>query len=402
MFTFWDRDLLFPRPCDVVIIGGGFTGMSAAITIKRYRPSWHVVVVESEATGTLASSRNAGFICLGSPTELMRDIQDHGLPVVEELLQWKIQGASILLHYLKKTKSIYAKSVGYEIFSSETPEPAGLDDHLNTLNGLFRASGGPLPYFMRIMQAPKGWCPGVHQPSWVKMNWEGQLHPAAAVAQLRLQFQNLGGVISTHHSVDSLAFDPSGVFLQSQSETIRARQVLLASNAFVSRLMPDIKIEAHRAQVMITEPLGKIPFRGNVHFREGYMYARDVGQRLLIGGGRFLDFEGEKTDQLGTTNGIQAYLTDQLSMLTGIPVEDLPVADQWSGIMGFTPARLAPILEVKNQGMLVVAAGMNGMGTALGPYIGKKAAELLIQEREGRSIHLPQTGFFPLTPKKRR
>ena len=96
MFTFWDRDLLFPRPCDVVIIGGGFTGMSAAITIKRYRPSWHVVVVESEATGTLASSRNAGFICLGSPTELMRDIQNHGLPVVEELLQWKIQGASIL------------------------------------------------------------------------------------------------------------------------------------------------------------------------------------------------------------------------------------------------------------------------------------------------------------------
>jgi hypothetical protein len=329
---------------------------------------------------------------------LLRDIQTHGSAVVEDLLRFKISGASILLNYLKKTNLIYHKSIGYEYFSSEIPEPDNLDDHLKLLNGLMHAAGGPAGYFVRQNSAPNVCLPRASDSSWVRMKWEGQIHPAAAVARLRLQFQNLGGVISTHHNIDSLEVEPSGVRLQSELATIHARQVLLATNAFVSRLLPEIKVDAHRAQVMITEPLGKMPFRGNVHFREGYMYARDVGQRLLIGGGRFLDFQGEKTNRLGTTDQIQAYLREQLSSLTGIHIDELRVADQWSGIMGFTPARLLPILEVTNHGMMVVAAGMNGMGTALGPYIGKKAAEMLIQEREGRPVHLPQSGFFPYNP----
>jgi len=387
-----------PQPCDVAIIGGGFTGLSAAITIKRYRPRWHVLVLESEAMGTLASSRNAGFLCLGSPTELMRDIETHGSAVVEDVLRCKITGASILLDYLKKTKLIYAKSVGYEYFSSEIPEPDNLDDHLNSLNGLMRAAGGSAGYFVRQNHAPNAYSAGVPTSSWVRMNWEGQIHPAAAVARLRLQFQNLGGVMSFCHKIESLQANAYGVDLHSDLGTIRARQVLVANNAFVTELLPDVVVEAQRAQVLITEPLGKLPFRGNVHFRQGYMYCRDVGQRFLIGGGRFLDFEAEHTHQLGTTDVIQNYLIKQLSVLSGIPGDELKVADCWSGIMGFTPGRLHPILEVKNQGMLVVAAGMNGMGTAMGPYMGKRAAELLIQEREGRSINLPQRGYIPNSP----
>lgn len=395
MFTYWDCDYLLPQPCDVAIIGGGFTGMSAALTIKRFRPRWHVVVFESEAMGTMASSRNAGFLCLGSPTELVSNIQNYGVPVVEELLRCKIMGASLLLHYLKKTISIYHKSVGYEIFSTDFPEPDRLNDQLVVLNGMLRAAGGPAQYFTKMQKAPGGWSPAVENPSWVRMAWEGQIHPAAAVARLRLQFQNLGGIISTHHPVTSLEPDSSGVLLHTASGYIRSRQVLVASNAFAAKLLPKLPVEAHRAQVLITNPLGKMPFRGNVHFREGYMYSRDVGQRLLIGGGRFLDFAGEKTDRVGTTDRIQDYLIEQLSTLTGMRSDELPVADRWSGIMGFTPGRLHPIMEIREQGMVAVAAGMNGMGTALGPYMGKKAAEMLIQEREGRAIHLPQLGFFP-------
>lgn len=399
MLTFWDRNLLVPQTCDVVIVGAGFTGLSAGITLKRIRPRWHVLVVESESTGTLASSRNAGFLCLGSPTELMRDIQTHGSAAVEDVLRFKISGASILLNYLKKTNLIYNKSVGYELFCSEFPKPVGLEDQLNMLNGMMEAAGGPAGYFVLQNHSPNANTPRSDNFSWVKMRWEGQIHPAAAVARLRLQFQNLGGIISVQHRIDALQAGADGVELHSALGSIRTRQAIIANNAFVSELLPDIAVQAHRAQVLITEPLGKMPFRGNVHFREGYMYARDVGQRLLIGGGRFLDFEAEQRSQLGTTDVIQNYLTEQLSMLTGISCCDLKVAERWSGIMGFTPGRLHPILEVRNHGMLVVAAGMNGMGTALGPYIGKKAAEMLIQEREGRPIHIPPSGFFPYNPK---
>ena len=400
MFSYWERDYLIPQPCDVAIIGGGFTGLSAGLTLKKYRPSWSVVVLESEASGTLASSRNAGFLCLGSPTELLRDISNYGQPMVEQLLQEKIIGAKILLNYLKKTRSIYCKSHAYEFFSSEFSPPEGLEERLNELNTMVQNAGGPSPYFTKIPNAPTGWKPTFTRPEWVRMTWEGQVHPAAAIAQLRLQFQNLGGILSTHHRVEALEVVNSGVCLHSREATFPARQVLVASNAFAAQLIPELSIEAHRAQVLITEPLGKMPFRGNVHFREGYMYCRDVGQRLLIGGGRFLDFQGEKTHQPGITDTIQAYLLSQLARLTGMEESEIEVADRWSGIMGFTPGRLQPLVELREQGSVAVAAGMNGMGTALGPYLGKKAAEMLISAREGRKVQLPVRGYLPFHSKK--
>ena len=125
-----------------------------------------------------------------------------------------------------------------------------------------------------------------------------------------------------------------------------------------------------------------------------------MGQRLLIGGGRFLDFQGEKTHQPGITDTIQAYLLSQLARLTGMEESEIEVADRWSGIMGFTPGRLQPLVELREQGSVAVAAGMNGMGTALGPYLGKKAAEMLISAREGRKVQLPVRGYLPFHSKK--
>ena len=103
---------------------------------------------------------------------------------------------------------------------------------------------------------------------------------------------------------------------------------------------------------------------------KGYVYFRNVGNRLLLGGLRNTDFATEETSQLGLNLTIQTNLDALLKKL--IPNENVEITHRWSGIMGFR-AEQVPKLHLHESG-IVIAAGMNGMGTLLGPALGREAA----------------------------
>ncbi|MBT8220244.1 MAG: FAD-dependent oxidoreductase, partial [Bacteroidia bacterium] len=108
----------------------------------------------------------------------------------------------------------------------------------------------------------------------------------------------------------------------------------------------------------------------------GYVYFRNVGERVLIGGGRNLDTEGETTTDFGSNNNIEKYLLNILSthILTDC---DFEIEYQWSGIMGFNKSKL-PRVERLPTG-IHVAIGLGGMGVALGSLVGRQVADLLLQ-----------------------
>ena len=72
--------------------------------------------------------------------------------------------------------------------------------------------------------------------------------------------------------------------------------------------MPEINLQPARAQVLITKPIQNLPIKGTFHLDRGYYYFRNIHDRILLGGGRNLDFEGETTTQLETTEVIQKEL----------------------------------------------------------------------------------------------
>lgn len=85
--------------------------------------------------------------------------------------------------------------------------------------------------------------------------------------------------------------------------------------------------------MLVTSPIPNLKIKGSFHYEKGYYYFRNVGDRVLLGGGRNLDFKEEATTDFGTTTIIQNRLESLLKEMI-IPDEDYVTEMRWSGIMG--------------------------------------------------------------------
>ena len=111
------------------------------------------------------------------------------------------------------------------------------------------------------------------------------------------------------------------------------------------------------------------------HMNKGFVYFREYDGRLLIGGGRHLDKVGETTEALETTAFIISYLSDLIrnSILPGINFE---IEHSWSGILGVGDSKLPIVKKIDEN--VTIAVRMGGMGVAVGSYIGKVTASMIL------------------------
>jgi gamma-glutamylputrescine oxidase len=137
--------------------------------------------------------------------------------------------------------------------------------------------------------------------------------------------------------------------------------------------MPELPVHPARAQVLITKPVEGLKLRGSFHYDAGYYYFRNVGNRVLLGGGRHLDFEGEETMEMKNTPFIMDRLHRLLQemILPGIAYEE---EMRWSGIMGVGPEKKYVLEQVSPN--VFVGVRMGGMGVALGSLVGLELSEL--------------------------
>src|SRR5690606_16070168 len=74
--------------------------------------------------------------------------------------------------------------------------------------------------------------------------------------------------------------------------SFKTDKLLFATNGFSQQLTGN-KVKPARAQVLITKPIANLDIKGTFHLDKGYYYFRNVGDRILFGGGRNLDFDNE-------------------------------------------------------------------------------------------------------------
>lgn len=370
--SFWEQDT-FINSIDIAITGGGIMGLSAAIHIKLERPDLKVVVLEQGIVLSGASLRNAGFACFGSPSELLADLETCSENEVFQLVEERWKGLRQLRNLLGDSAIEYDATGGHEVFEDENLFGAcrqrlpQLNKHLQSITGMketYRVNDKKLGDF--------GFRGFKHL---IEIAGEAQINPAKMMQAFMLKAANLGVIMLNGVKLLNYEEVGNGVKLNTSWETLHTKRLLFATNGYTSQLLNNIDVKPARAQVLITSPIKGLNLKGNFHFDEGYYYFRNVGNRVLLGGGRNLDFEGETTTELETTETIQKALEKMLAERI-LPNVNYTIENRWSGVMGIGTTK-SPIVKQLSTNVFC-AVRMGGMGVALGTGTGKDAAGLVL------------------------
>ncbi len=159
---------------------------------------------------------------------------------------------------------------------------------------------------------------------------------------------------------------------------IHYKKLILCTNGFTKRLFPEIEVIPARNQVLITKPLPDNPLHSGYHFDRGYIYFRAYEGRILLGGGRNMDLQGETTDEFGHTDIIQTYLLDKLDEI--YPGATKQIDTWWSGIMGLGSSKRPLTIWVDDN--IIAGVRLGGMGVAIGSYLGAQLANMIIQSQK--------------------
>ena len=375
-WSHWEKTVFFDE-VDVAIIGGGIVGVNAAIRLSELKPHWKIIIIERGTLALGASTRNAGFACFGSMTELLDDLKTQSENEVFALVEKRWKGLQRLRSRVGEQALDYKPFGAYELFQKK--EETGFEDcanHLDHFNHLLRSIIKEENVFE--IKDEKNEIFGFKQVSHLIYNKaEGQLNPGKMMKTLWSIARRAGVEIYSGVNVLDIQNSEKGVHLKCEHQLeFKAAKVLLATNGFTKRLIPDLEVLPARNQILITKPIPNLPFKGCFHYDKGYFYFRNVGNRLLFGGGRNLSKETETTDEFGLTPIIRNALIELLDkvILPEIPYE---IDQWWSGILGVGNQK-QPILKCLEKNIFV-AVRLGGMGVAIGTLVGEEAAELMVK-----------------------
>lgn len=370
MLSFWEKDSYYAHT-DIIIIGAGLMGLWSALELKRHSPSLSVTILERNPTPLGASTRNAGFACFGSLTELLSDEARMGTQAMLEILEARYKGIQKIKSYFSEATIQYDPCGGYEAIPGSHATAANLDDHIHYLNQLL----SPITQLDQTFTNQTAQMQQIGLKNFdhlVGNVLEAGIHSGKLVNALsKLVIEN-GVTILYGLEVKEWQSNNNDVEVRTQNGlTLKAHQLISCVNGFTQQLMPSLNIVPARGQIIVTKAFEHLPMKGTFHYDEGFYYWRNLGNRILIGGARNLDFEGEETTDLSGTETIRAHLLQLLREHT-VTNEPIEIDQYWSGIMGFTPTKEPLIEQVAPNTFAVVAC--NGMGVALTPVIAEKLA----------------------------
>jgi gamma-glutamylputrescine oxidase len=378
--SFWEKESFF-KNIDIAIIGSGIVGLNAALRLKEIDSHLNIAIFERGALPEGASTRNAGFACFGSVTELLDDLDTRSEDEVFSLVQRRFKGLLKLRQRVGDSNLKYEEYGGYEIFKeNESSTLNSCLERLSYFNGKLQSITG-LKETYKVSKVDFGFQNTSN--TLIHNTAEGQIDTGNMMSTLLNLCKSKGitlfNGIEINEIIDSKSEGKDGVtLLTKEGWEVTTAKLIVATNGFARRLLPDLAVIPARNQVLITKPIQGSKLKGCFHYDKGYFYFRNVENRILLGGGRNLDFENEMTDAFGTTDLIQKNLLKLLDT-TILPHQKYEIDGWWSGILGIGSQKKPIIQHVSPN--VVVAVRMGGMGIAIGSLVGEDAAELMLNHK---------------------
>ncbi|SDG83593.1 NAD(P)/FAD-dependent oxidoreductase [Mucilaginibacter gossypii] len=373
-FSYWERTA-FTDNADVIIIGSGLVGLSAALQLKKQQPTLKVLVLERGFLPSGASTKNAGFACFGTVSEQIEAINHSSETEAMHLVAYKWKGLQRLRENLGDANIDYYQYGGHELFMDhEETHARNSIDQIDHLNKLIQQAIGRADIYSVADEKIADF--GFNKVKHIIYNsFEGQIHTGKMMRALLYKAYQLGVLVLNNCSISVIGQEDQHIRLSTSQGIFKAGKVILATNAFASQLYPQLDVVPGRGQVMVTRPVPGLKLKGTYHFNQGYYYFRNIDGRVLFGGGRNLNYKAEETWDFGHTDEVKQQLINYLNEVI-LPGQNVEIDYWWSGIMGFGQ-EISPIVNQVRPNIFC-AVRCNGMGVAMGSLVGEEVAELLL------------------------
>lgn len=379
MFSYWEQQSF--SYYDHIIVGAGIVGLNVAIAFKEKYPNERVLVLERGLLPTGASTRNAGFACMGSVTELLDNLTHMNEAAVVDLFAMRKRGLERMRAHLGDDAIGYKANGSYEVINEKDLSALNKIDYLNNLlqpitkQPAFRVENDKIDAFGFSKAYVK---------ALITCTCEGELHSGMLLRILADHAMAHGIEIKTGAAVSRFEENEQHVNVvvkdpfRDEEWLLTCNMFTICTNAFTKQLLPDVDVVPGRGQILITEPIPNLRFKGIYHMDKGYYYFREIDGRVLLGGGRNLDFEGETTTDFSLSDRIQADLEQKLRDII-LPNTDFKIAQRWAGIMAFGNEK-QPIVKAFSD-RVFGAFRMSGMGVALASEVAIQLADLVQETR---------------------
>lgn len=350
---------------DVVIVGGGYAGLSVAYWLTEMRPDLKVTILERNFCGAGASGRNAGFLTMGSASFYKALTSKWGTE--KALAIYKFAAESIELvsqEILKASPEVkYDRTTSMTLFQTEKQFGEWMEPGFDPKQFNFKwIENNNLPqslqgkFFGSFENGP-----------------EFRINPVQLLGSIKKLLESRKvQIIET-----SSAFEITSEGISTEINNIKAKQVVLAMNGYLPQFHEAFKslIVPRRAQMLAVELEENIDCPSLYYDPPERVYWRKTQDKtLVIGGKRLLDNEGETGDfeKLSPIiqKGLEKYLSEQLNL-------KYKVLHRWSGTMAFTDHELPLLQKVSAPLDTYVIGGFSGHGMGLGFRAGKEMAELV-------------------------
>ncbi|MBS1264548.1 MAG: Gamma-glutamylputrescine oxidoreductase [Acidimicrobiaceae bacterium] len=375
-----------PSEADVVVVGAGLTGMSAARTLARSGRS--VVALDASAPGVRASSCNGGMIGGGHQLDIDEIREKFGSGMVEPLLRETHLDANAFIKALISDEQIdcdLAVTGRFRgLWSTREYDAAGRE--LDRLKAIVPVEAEMVPRERQHVEvATDIYSGGTVLPL------HGGLNPAKYVAGVMEAAIRWGAVVQGDTPVTGVTRSRSAFSVQTSRGSVRAGSVLVATNGYTPAALGFARrrIVPVPSFLVATEPLGvdtvKSLFpngRMVAESRNRHCYYRPSpdGQRLVFGG------------RAAMTPVPERFATSQLRRLIGSifpQLGDIAFSHSWNARTGFafdfTP-------HVGCYDGVWYAMGYSGSGNSMAPYLGHKAALQVLGDPEGETV-FTRSGF---------
>lgn len=372
-----------PESTDVAVIGGGYTGLSAARTLGR--AGAEVTLVERDRVGAGASGRNGGFVLPGFKPDLAEIAARHGGDVARSMFAMSVEAVNLV-----------ERLVGEERIVCDFERPGNISlaarpSHLGALRESGRLLESLCGYHTELLDAEQ-----LRREIGSDRYFGGQLEPEAAALQparylagLAASAVRAGARIIEQTEVTRVSGRAGAFILQTLRGPIRAREVMIATDGYTGAWAGSIgrRIVAVGSYVVATAPLPLELQRRLIPNRRVMSDTKRLLNYFRLSPDGRMVFGGRAGFIPGRLEGSRELLISQMRRVFPA-LADFPVEYAWGGHLGFTWDHLP---HVGRRDGIHYAVGYCGHGVAFSTWLGERIGQALAGI--GTLPEIPDAGF---------